>query len=181
MPTLTSPRNLGHIENRAKDLHYTRTIQDLGEYRNAIKSKPGKERACSDSSLLDLPTAPIAERTTTYPPNPRATSHSEEFARAYKQQKTAPSTITSDSSHSLAMKPKSKQETFEKRARHKTREDRYDIEIKTNKAEAVEKPIRTRREKKGDRRKAIRKASEDLMISFASNKIGQTRLTVSRL
>jgi hypothetical protein len=68
---------------------------------------------------------------------------------------------------------------FEKRARHKTREDRYEPR-KQPKRTNPEKPTRKRREKKGDQRKAARKVSESLKDNFNSNKIGQERLTVSQ-
>lgn len=71
-------------------------------------------------------------------------------------------------------------EVFEKRARHKTREDRYEPK-EANKKEGKNIEIKrsvSKREKKSDRRKAAKKAGEDLMNNFISKNIGQERLTV---
>jgi hypothetical protein len=72
-------------------------------------------------------------------------------------------------------------ENFEKRARHKTREDRYEPkkEEKNFDRKDGEKRPRTKRAKKGDGKRAARKAGEDLMNNFTSKSIGQERLTVS--
>ena len=73
-----------------------------------------------------------------------------------------------------------RQETFEKRARHKTREDRYVPKKEKNKPgrNNREKEPRAKRLKKGDGKRAARRAGEDLMNSFASKSIGPERLTV---
>ncbi|QSZ29146.1 hypothetical protein DSL72_003657 [Monilinia vaccinii-corymbosi] len=172
--------DLGHLEEKAMHSPYSpHTTQKLGENRNTVKPKlePDKERTSSDSSMLKVPTATMVnERTrtrTSY--ESHTTNHGEGITRSHEHRKNAPSSVTSSSSQFSVAQPK--QETFEKRARHKTREDRYETKRKVGKADVVEKPIRMRREKKGDRRKAARKASEDLMNNFASNKIGQDRLT----
>ncbi|KAI9642327.1 hypothetical protein NHQ30_009129 [Ciborinia camelliae] len=174
---LTPPRDLESLEERARKSDYIHTVHKSGQNKDTKKLnlKPNKEHVSSDSSLLGAPTAPIVKETTKTPQKSRAATHGEETTKTHKHQKNAPSTMTSSSSQPSVMQQK--QETFEKRPRHKTREDRYDTKKKSNKAEVVEKPIKTRREKKGDRKKAARKASGDLMKNFASNKIGQDRLT----
>ncbi|KAG9238314.1 hypothetical protein BJ875DRAFT_55722 [Amylocarpus encephaloides] len=85
---------------------------------------------------------------------------------------------TSDSSM-LEAPAGSPKETFEKRARHKTREDRYEPKAKRQKADKIDH--REREKKSGCRKKDVRKAkkdSEELMQNFTSKNIGQERLTI---
>lgn len=69
-------------------------------------------------------------------------------------------------------------ETFERRARHKTKEDRYEPKSRTEK-QGKERKSKPRTEKKGERRKASKKTGEDLMRNFESKYIGNDRLTAS--
>jgi len=73
-------------------------------------------------------------------------------------------------------------ETFKKRARHMTREDRYEPNKRGRKSGKADEGRRSRikREKKGNRKKQAKKAGEELMKNFSSKSIGQNRLTVSR-
>ncbi|KAF7926718.1 uncharacterized protein EAE97_010227 [Botrytis byssoidea] len=170
----------GRPQKRSKNLGHDHTAHRPGEYRSTVDSRPKsyEEQASSDSSLLEASRMPVVDKRTEIPPklNPASRGNVKEKDRSHKHQRNVSSTITSISSRSSVVQLK--QETFEKRARHKTREDRYDTKRKSNKVEAVDKSIRTRREKRGDRSKAARKASKDLMSNFASNKIGKDRLTV---
>ena len=70
---------------------------------------------------------------------------------------------------------------FERRPRHKTREDLYEPKKKKIRGEKQleERPVRKRREKKGDRKKAAKRAGENLMKTFTSKSIAKGRLTVS--
>ncbi|KAM0128781.1 hypothetical protein ACHAP3_008169 [Botrytis cinerea] len=167
-------------QKKSRYLGHDHTAHGPVEIRNITdpRPKPCQEHASSDSSLLEASKMPVVDERTRIPQKTNAAirGHVKERTRSHKSQMNVPSTVTSTSSRSSAVQPK--QEAFEKRARHKTREDRYDTKRKADKSEAVDKPIRTRREKRGDRKKAARKASEDLMNNFASNKIGQDRLTV---
>lgn len=72
------------------------------------------------------------------------------------------------------------EETFEKRKRHKTREDRYEPAKKIKKScpDVKKKKNKHKKEKRGDRRKAAKKAGEDLIRKFSSKSIGNDRLTV---
>ncbi|TGO76040.1 hypothetical protein BELL_0178g00120 [Botrytis elliptica] len=170
----------GRPQKRSKNLGYGHTGYRPGESRSIVDPRPKsyEEHASSDSSLLEASRMQVVDKRTEIPQksNTANRGHVEETTRFHKHERNVSSTITSFSSRSSVVQPK--QETFEKRARHKTREDRYDTKRKSNKAEAVDKPIRTRRERRGDRTKAARKASKDLMSNFASNKIGKDRLTV---
>lgn len=71
-------------------------------------------------------------------------------------------------------------ETFEKRKRHKTREDRYQVldPGREKVAEVEVKRTTSRRAKRGDRRKAVGKARKEVIGNFTSSKFGQERLTV---
>ncbi|TEY40393.1 hypothetical protein BOTCAL_0433g00030 [Botryotinia calthae] len=170
----------GRPQKKSSYLGHDHTAHRPGEIRNITDPRPKlyEEHTSSDSFLLEASKMPVVDERSRIPqkPNGAIHGHVKERTRSHKHQRNVPSTITSISSGSSVMQPK--QETFEKRARHKTREDRYDTKGKRDKAEAVDKPLRTRREKRGDRKKAAKKASEDLMSNFASNKIGQDRLTV---
>ena len=76
----------------------------------------------------------------------------------------------------------SREEVFEKRARHRTREERYKPKEKKSRKSgkaAEEKWSKMRREKRGDRKRSARKAGEELLNTFSSKNIGQERLTVS--
>lgn len=180
MHALIFLQKLGHLGELVRHSHYPHTTYKPVKNRNTVTSqpKPGQESLSSDSSLLNVSTAPVVKERTKIPNRSRATEHGEDVTRSHKHRKNLPSTTTSGASRSSVVQPK--RETFEKRARHKTREDRYDMKKRITKAEATEKPIKRRREKRGDRKKAARRASEELMNNFASNKIGQDRLTVSR-
>jgi hypothetical protein len=71
-------------------------------------------------------------------------------------------------------------EIFEKRLRHKTREDRYKLKNKKEKPidkDGEDRP-RTKRVKRGDAAKAAKTAGKKLMNSFASKSISKDRLTV---
>ncbi|KUJ24030.1 uncharacterized protein LY89DRAFT_553327, partial [Mollisia scopiformis] len=68
---------------------------------------------------------------------------------------------------------------FERRARHKTREDKYEprkVDKKVKKDGTERKP--RKKIEKSDRKKAARKSGEDLMNNFSSKSIGQDRLTI---
>ncbi|KAF5867991.1 uncharacterized protein Bfra_007187 [Botrytis fragariae] len=170
----------GRPQKRPRYSGYGHTAHRHGKSRSTVDPRPKsyEEHASSDSSLLEASRMTVVDKRTEIPQksNTANRGHVKETTRSHKHQRNVSSSITSISSRSSVMQPK--QEIFEKRARHKTREDRYDTKRKSNKAEAVDKPIRTRREKRGDRAKAARKASNDLMSNFASNKIGKDRLIV---
>jgi hypothetical protein len=72
-------------------------------------------------------------------------------------------------------------ETFEKRPRHKTREDLYEPkdQLKNSTSHVGERKRSTKRETKGEKRRAMRRAGEDLMNNFSSENIANDRLTVS--
>lgn len=72
-------------------------------------------------------------------------------------------------------------EVFHKRQRHKTKEDRYETEARKGKSEGEEKSAKpkSKKPKRGDAAKIFRAAGEQLIRSFASNKIAQNRLTVA--
>ena len=74
-------------------------------------------------------------------------------------------------------------EIFDKRRRHKTKEDRYDAKAKKSKAAVENKTAKknAKKFKRGDGAKILRAAGEDLIRSFASNKVAKERLTVGEL
>ena len=80
---------------------------------------------------------------------------------------------------SSAASPSPRRATFEKRARYKTREHRYDPKKRDKIAKQVEheKISNEKKGKRGHARKAI-KVGQQLMQKFSSKSIGQERLTV---
>ncbi|EDO00024.1 predicted protein [Sclerotinia sclerotiorum 1980 UF-70] len=174
-------RHKNHLKEKSKHPDYIHTGHIPGKSRLTTESKPkpDQETVSFDSSLLEAPRVPVAKERARDIRELSATYDGKKTTQSHKHQKKPASTMTSISSQYSVVQPR--QETFEKRARHKTKEDRYDTKMKSNKAEMVNKPMKTRREKRGDRKKAARKASHDLMDNFASNKIGLDRLSVSRI
>ncbi|CAD6445894.1 1c1bc657-780e-4206-8096-a53f0df5358b [Sclerotinia trifoliorum] len=169
--------DLGYQEEKAKHSNYIDTAHIPGKSKvtTEFKPKPDQETVSFDSSLLEAPRLPVVKERARAPRELSATYDGKKTTQSHKHRKKPASTVTSTSSQYSVVQPK--QETFEKKARHKTKEDRYDPKKKSNQAE-VAKPIKTRRGKRGDRKKAARKASQDLMNNFASNKIGLDRLSV---
>ncbi|KAI9053668.1 hypothetical protein LZ554_002622 [Drepanopeziza brunnea f. sp. 'monogermtubi'] len=129
----------------------------------------GKRRhnSSSDSSLLEVTVRPRSQhlkRNDPSPPTPR------------KKQRIDSSEPGVSIQAASSIQPR---ETFEKRPRHKTREDRYEPKKeKRSRKNDENKATRKKREKKGNRRKAAKRAGEDLMQNFSSNRIGQERLTM---
>ncbi|KAI9730620.1 MAG: hypothetical protein M1818_008102 [Claussenomyces sp. TS43310] len=77
---------------------------------------------------------------------------------------------------SLSSRPR--KEVFERRKRHRTREDRYDSNKRKLDVEDGKKVKRDEhRKKKRRRRNAVRKAGHNLMQTFSSRSIGNDRLT----
>ncbi|PQE19979.1 ariadne RING finger protein [Rutstroemia sp. NJR-2017a BVV2] len=136
-----------------------------------------KRNRSTGSSLLHAPLKPTTEHESPDIYDANRASQISEPPTASKRRKDE----TYQDVHSSISGPSQVQvdsKAFEKRARHKTREDKYEPKKKQSKKPNPEKPTRKRREKKGDKRKAARKASESLKDNFNSNKIGQERLTV---
>lgn len=87
----------------------------------------------------------------------------------------------SDESLSRSSELPEANEIFEKRRRHRTKEDRYDAKGKKSKTGAggnIAKK-RTKKVKRGDAAKISRAAGKNLMRGFASDKVAPQRLTVS--
>lgn len=147
---------------------------DMGDHLKR-SSKKRRRHSSSDSSLLE-----IAQKAVPPPQIPESTEHQSARTRQaspvpQKKRKVASSQAESPE------QPETRHETFEKRSRHKTREDRYESKSEKTKArDKAEKEIhaKRKREKKGDRKKAAKKAGEALMQNFSSKAIGQERLTV---
>ncbi|KAE9381414.1 hypothetical protein N431DRAFT_551514 [Stipitochalara longipes BDJ] len=135
-----------------------------------------KHHTSSDSSLLQAPIGPKLQ--------PAQGSNFEEIHLAREevsdrpQKKRRTEAPVSERTSSISSTPK--QEIFERRARHKTREDRYEPKKKVKKRpkDVDEKQPRKKKEKRGDRKEAAKKAGEDLVRNFSSKSIGQERLTI---
>jgi len=98
----------------------------------------------------------------------------------FRKRKVESSSSASEREDHSALQSSTK-EVFEKRTRHKAREDLYEPikKYKSSRKDSEEKSRRKKKEKKSDRRKAAKRAGEDLMHNFSSKSIGQDRLTVS--
>ncbi|KAH6666585.1 hypothetical protein B0J14DRAFT_677846 [Halenospora varia] len=140
--------------------------------------RPSKQKrrhaSSSDSSILEEP-AKVSLRLREKD-NERGLEASKYAPRPSKRQRT----VSNASAEDHVEDRHDPKEVFEKRARHKTREDRYEpkeASKKEGKHIEIKRSI-SKREKKSDRRKAAKKAGEDLMNNFISKNIGQERLTI---
>lgn len=72
-------------------------------------------------------------------------------------------------------------EIYEKRPRHKTREDRYEPKSRSRTivVDCEKGKLRPKRVKQGDRKKQAQQRGSDLVQNFSSKNIGSERLTVS--
>jgi hypothetical protein len=177
MLTLNFVRVSDHIEPK--------TLAEVGFRFPILEGGPGKElsqrkrkhHTSSDSSLLEVPVKPN-------PPPVRGSALETKHLTRGKARDRPPKKLRMEASVSEAttssVVSNSKQETFEKRARYKTREDRYESKkVKKRPKDGDEKKPRRYKEKRDDRKKAGKKAGEDLMQNFTSKSIGNERLTVS--
>jgi hypothetical protein len=139
--------------------------------------KKRKHHASSESSLLEAPVG--------VPPQPlrgsdikTANSAQELCSNHHRKKRKREASVSRTPISSASSNPK--QEIFERRPRHKTREDRYEPNKKAKKGskDDEERRLKKKKEKKGDRKKAAKKAGEDLMRNFSSKRISQERLTV---
>jgi hypothetical protein len=137
-----------------------------------IRRKKLQHRSSSDSSLLEVT---IKSKPQVLATKVSATrQHGSSSLRPPKRHRPEPSESgTSKTSNG-------REETFEKRARYKTRQDRYEPKDKTRKPVNPNGHSRgkSKREKRGDRKKAAKKAGEELIEKFSSKSIGKHRLTV---
>jgi hypothetical protein len=144
----------------------------------------GKRHDSSDSSLLQ----PAYERAES-PRRKKAITAVEDISeeetrhtsknQGKKHKKPEALSLSSDDSQSESHRPQ-RIETFEKRSRRKTREDRYESKKKSKHVVEENKTAKkkTIKVKRGDAAKASRKAGEDLINSFRSKNVAQDRLTV---
>ena len=135
-----------------------------------------RHRSSSDSSLLEPVAKPEPKSRKGDEPKLHPEKREDHVAQQHKKHKVA----SSDSESSA--ESNTRQETYEKRDRHKTREDRYELKKKkkkhkSDKPDGERKP-KKKREKKGDKKRASKKAGEDLMNNFSSKSVAQDRLTV---
>ncbi|KAH7364349.1 hypothetical protein BKA65DRAFT_135273 [Rhexocercosporidium sp. MPI-PUGE-AT-0058] len=137
-----------------------------------------KHDSSSDSSLLGEPVRPSLHQSKRDDPRPAVSRRSENQSTPPQKKQRVTSSNSRFTSHPPTPSPP--KETFEKRARHKTREDRYEPKKKEKKQRKTsdEKTSRKKRERKGDRKKAARTAGETLMQNFSSKSIAQDRLTI---
>ncbi len=145
-----------------------------------IPAKRKRRHDSTDSSLIEVSIQPREQASAgrdKAPEEREKRRHDSRYTR--KKQRDEHSEQESDSESSGTSQASSEHiwETFEKRLRYKTREDRYEPKKKNKKDESAEKRPRTKRERKGIQ-KSIRRSGQEIMSSFNSPNIGQDRLTV---
>ncbi|OBT66656.1 hypothetical protein VE03_03870 [Pseudogymnoascus sp. 23342-1-I1] len=151
---------------------YDETVADERTHRE-------KRRDSSDSSLIqpayEREELAPGEKTIGHVPSEDQSRHISKKAKKHKQ----PASSTTDDSQSESDQPRRK-ETFEKRSRHKTKEDRYESKKTRQHAAEDDKPAKKKviKVKRGDAAKASRKAGEDLINGFRSKHVAQDRLTM---
>jgi hypothetical protein len=133
------------------------------------------DESSSDSSLLEVPLHfPRIKRGRSL--SPVASNHDLEEYEQQKQHRHRAQSLYVSKGSSGRSRPHP--ETFERRPRRKTREDRYEPK-KINKAQGDSEVERPRAKKiKKSRRKKDMKKGDDIMQDFSSEKIAQERLTV---
>lgn len=141
-----------------------------------------KRRDSSDSSLIqpayEREELPPREKTIGQVTSEDLTRHFSKKAKKHRQ----PVSSTTDDSQPESDQPQHK-ETFEKRGRHKTKEDRYESKKARKHADEDDRPAKkkTIKVKRGDAAKASKKAGEDLINGFRPKNVSQDRLTVCSL
>jgi hypothetical protein len=167
----------GSLQKAQSDLQ---TFHRMAYATEELQIAPRKKRphnSSSDSSLLEIAvrpkSAPLVREDTTAAGSKRRGERSKTY---HKKRKTEPLEMA------LSSGSENHQETFEKRARHKTRDNLYEPKEKKKQKRsekiASTKRSTSRREIKSDKRKAAKRAGENLMQNFSSKSIGQERLTV---
>ncbi|CAG8972916.1 hypothetical protein HYALB_00001336 [Hymenoscyphus albidus] len=158
-------RQFAHLENHQNPAH-----------TNRAQPKPKeKHNVSSDSSLLEAQyTTPRVQPVKSG--REKRLTEQEQSPRPHKRCRTASTTSSSRKSSVDGERPK---ETFERRARHKTREDRYAPKAKDHKADKKQEKKRTttKRAKKKNNPNP-KKNGEELMRDFSSKNIGHDRLTI---
>ena len=136
--------------------------------------KKRKRNFSSDSSFLEL-AEPVINLQMPIPEKDRNFAEKEKRPIFLLRRNSKAESVADKSSEQYAYR----QESFERQPRHKTREDLYDHK-KHEKCDrqAEVKRTRRKREKRGDKKRAARKAGEDLMHKFSSKNVDQERLTV---
>ncbi|CZT47451.1 uncharacterized protein RSE6_08013 [Rhynchosporium secalis] len=153
-----------------------RTSADSVNLPRLLKGKR-KRHSSSDSSLLEVPVRPRSYQSNRVDPKLASLKPPEKRPTPPRKRQRVEASDSGVTNHSDVLGPA--KETFEKRARHKTREDRYEPKKKEAKSKRNdEKPSRKKREKRGDRKKIAKKSGEELIQNFSSKNISQDRLTI---
>ncbi|KAF4627362.1 hypothetical protein G7Y89_g10791 [Cudoniella acicularis] len=145
-------------------------------------SKPNKSKrrhaSSSDSSLLEVPVKAAPQSTIRRQDGDGISRHNEESVVQSRKRHQAES--TSSAAGSVTGHSSPPKEVFEKRARHKTREERYEPKVSNRAIEITceKKSSTSKRQKKSGQKKSAKKAGEDLMRNFSSKSIGQERITI---
>jgi hypothetical protein len=167
----------GHKEENRPVKNACRTRQSSNTEIIQDRSLPKRTRNSSDSSILEVyngsQISGLREKqklATTYEPNLRKPQH--------KKKRVSLSSSKASSRSILTCSPP---RVFEKRSRHKTREEHY--EPKTGRG-AKKSGNTKRRSRKGESRiertqKVTKRVGMNLMENFSSKNIGHARLTVS--
>ena len=175
-----------------KSKHYERSLTERLGLQGPLRAfgeniqppvevgRPRKRQRRDLSVSSDLQPALIAELECT-PNDAEGVQH---VPRAEKSHHVRPikcnATLSEHSNHStiLFSSPKQPIQTYERRNRHKTREDRY--EIKRSAARQSKTPLRTRKEKKPiQKQRHTEKSGGALMHDFTAPNVPNDRLTVS--
>ncbi|KFY05728.1 hypothetical protein V492_08332 [Pseudogymnoascus sp. VKM F-4246] len=169
-PTLTKTRGFRHASPERCD----ETVPDG-------RTDRGRRRDSSDSSLVRpaYEGGELSLQRETEEGEDTGEDQTGRISKKAKKHKQSVYSTTVDSQSEPDLPPQHK-ETFEKRSRHKTREDRYESKkakkyVIENDKLAKKKTIKVKR---GDAARASRKAGEDLINGFRSKHVVQDRLTM---
>lgn len=165
LPSMQRPEFPLFLQNKDHECHLPEWDghEKRGKYGIEVSSE-------TESSFLERGHAPKAcanERGYAENVSPKAASPPQER----RKRKRSPSPAIEAGSVTSVERPKG---AYERRARHKTKEDRYDVKKKLERKEGRSRP---KKEKK--RAKMSKKAGENPTHNFESKKVANERLTAS--
>ncbi|KAK0119023.1 hypothetical protein ONS96_012092 [Cadophora gregata f. sp. sojae] len=149
---------------------------------SAHGSGPSKRRkghdSSSDSSVLEVQVKSMSHQSTRDETQHVILNQSKMYSPPPRKKQRVASSESGLPSHSST--PNHPKETFEKRPRHKTREDIYEPKKKNKKRKRAsgERSSRKKRERRGGSKNAANTAGDELIQNFRSKNISQDRLTI---
>lgn len=173
------------VEARAKSAmrpFLLEKVEDLNhdyKRRNAEDTRGRRVRSSSGSSFLEVGIAQRVEERVEKERRP-ATRAPKSVSTSGRSQDVESVRAGSGPAESIRI-DRRRNQNFEKRKRHKTRDDRYEPTARKRKQLGEERTEKPTRKRPTTRRNAVRSSGAQLMEKFASKSVGKERLTVRPL